>query len=393
MSDLVARPTFYEGEILPAGDLVATVDYGRDQMARHERYLHRYGIAAGLGLTSQSVSGASSPYVTVTLSAGVAVDGTGREIVVPADVQLNSTDFLGDVSPETDTTVWYPVFLTGIDQSAFTSSNLTGACNTALPTRQQEAYEVHYGARGTELNLDQQQTVGFEDGPGDGITTDPWKVLLGFVQYDQSIGNGQFTAAADTNPDGIGRRYVGVNACQVFTESGAVRMATHPPGSGAPGPVMALEIHESSKGELIFGKQHNDGSLTPVLTVSASGDLTVTGKVTGAVTPGSMQVQSGIAFDGVVLPLPVGIDPSAVSAGKVTLFTHVSFRYERLQPPSGPGPWMPIPLECSVDSVTRQIHCRVQWLEFSANLVVGPILPCFCDYTVIAAVAASGSGP
>ncbi len=41
MSDTVVRPTFYEGEILPAADLIATVDSSRAQLARHERYVHQ----------------------------------------------------------------------------------------------------------------------------------------------------------------------------------------------------------------------------------------------------------------------------------------------------------------------------------------------------------------
>src|SRR6266404_3997208 len=99
MSDLIARPTFYEGEVLPAADLTAAVEYPRDQMARHNRYLHTWGIASGLKLTAGKATTTSGgeTYKPITLSAGVAIDGTGREIVVPDDVDLSSQDFIQQV--------------------------------------------------------------------------------------------------------------------------------------------------------------------------------------------------------------------------------------------------------------------------------------------------------
>ena len=46
------RPAFFEGQILAAADLTSAVDYGRAQAARHDRYLHAWGIAEGLELTT-----------------------------------------------------------------------------------------------------------------------------------------------------------------------------------------------------------------------------------------------------------------------------------------------------------------------------------------------------
>jgi hypothetical protein len=50
MSDRVARPSFYEGQVLRAADLALGLDYARGQAARHDRYLHTPGIATGLEL-------------------------------------------------------------------------------------------------------------------------------------------------------------------------------------------------------------------------------------------------------------------------------------------------------------------------------------------------------
>jgi hypothetical protein len=145
MSSPVTRPTFYEGEILPAADLVATVGYARDQMARHDRYLHSWGIAAGLALTAgtskKDIHG--NQYVPVTLKAGVAIDGTGREIVVAQDTDLNPQDF--KVTPQKDPLTWYPVFIYGVDQPALATPTLTGACNTSQPTRTQEGVTISFG--------------------------------------------------------------------------------------------------------------------------------------------------------------------------------------------------------------------------------------------------------
>src|SRR5882724_7558957 len=117
MADPIARPTYYEGEILPAADLVAAVDYSRNQNARHDRYLHRWGIVDGLVLQGQPKATASGvKYVSVTLTAGIAIDGYGREIVVPADTTLNAGDLAQSVSPQSG--IWYPVFLQGRDQAA-----------------------------------------------------------------------------------------------------------------------------------------------------------------------------------------------------------------------------------------------------------------------------------
>jgi hypothetical protein len=392
MTDPVSRPTFYEGEILPAADLIATVDYPRNQMARHSRYVHRWGIAAGLdfvGKPASSVGGKN--YKVVTVNAGIAFDGTGKEIVVPDAVQLNPTDFLSTVSPDTNQPLlWYPFFLVGLDQPAPPSSNLTGACNSSQPTRTQEKYNIVYGNPGEELNLDQQQGVAnIADGPDDG-TTNPWRVLLGFVQWSADPTVQQFTDVTDFNPTtGIGRRYVGVNAAEVVSGRGSLVLETHPANFSGQNPILALQIQEApNDGSMVFGKLNPDGSVNPVLTVSSNGNVTATGQISGAVTPGSMQVQSGIAFDGMLLPLPTGINPADVAAGKVTVHTHLSVHYEGVSPA---GLLLALPVECRADTSTRRIHCRV--IDITAGPPFVNILPAWCDYLVIVAVPAStGSG-
>src|SRR6185437_7882781 len=106
------RPAFYEGQVLAARDLAATVDYPRAQAARHDRYLHAWGIAEGLALATQAQTdpGTGANYVTVTLQPGVAIDGTGREVAVLAAVPLSEAAFQERNGADSPTQELYPVF-------------------------------------------------------------------------------------------------------------------------------------------------------------------------------------------------------------------------------------------------------------------------------------------
>jgi hypothetical protein len=368
MSTPIARPTFYEGEVLPAADLTATVDYSRNQMARHTRYAHSWGIVIGLELT---------PDYQVT--AGVAIDGTGREVVVPANTPLPA--FAG-TTIASDPKALYPVFLNGVDKPASPSSNLTGACSGGQSTSTQDWYAITFGATGSELQIAGQTLPAFTDGPDDG-STQVWRILLGFVTYQSP----NFTSVANSNPaTGIGRRYVGVNAAQVVSTSGSLLLATDPATSAASSSVMAVELQES-KGQLVFGKLGTNGTVTPAVTLTATGDVIATGKVSGSSIPVSLQVQSGIAFDGMILPLPLGVDPSS----STQIYMQVSPRIDpNLPPPSGMTNPIAFPYECTVDAATRRVSCRVNWWDaanwLQTNVVVAPSP---CDYLVIAASGAS----
>lgn len=388
MSDTILRPTFYEGEILPSQHLVGTVDAARGQLARHERYVHRWGIVTGLQL-----KGAKTPdkkgvdYMAVSLTEGMAADGSGREIIVVGDVPLNPADFDHQINGKKD--LWYPVFLSGRDENAVSSSLLAGACTSSLPTQVKETYDITYGSPGAEQSLDEQPAPGISDGPADGVTTSAWLVLLGYVQWDPD--RKVFSDVHDTNADGtVGRHYIGVNAANVVAGGGTLQLATHPTGSPDAKTIMALEIHETNVGELVFGKQNSDGSVSSVFTVDSKGDLTITGKFTSAVKPGSIQVQSGIASDGIILPLPPGV----TSADKSDLHIEASLRLnlDDYPPPPSAAPgetWIIVPLECFVDDF-RQVHCRIRWMKVPVALADMYEAAGLCDYTIIASVAATG---
>lgn len=385
MTTLEARPAFYEGEILPAADLTATVDYARNQMARHARYSHTWGIVTGLQLTGTSTATSSGQtYMTVTLSPGIATDGTGREIVVADQVPLDPTQFALTVAPQADKTLQYPVFLTGLDQNAPAASTLTGACGTSLPTSIQEAYNIVFGAPGSDQSLSEQTQPALTDGPDDGSSV-TWKILLGYVKWDTSTGLNQFTGVVPL--DASTGTYAGVNAATVVSPSGSLLLATHPANATDSNPILAVQIKEASGGgSLVFGKLTSTGTIVPAVTIKSTGDVIATGQLSGAVTPGSVQVQSGIAFDGMTLPLPPGVDPSAVAGGTVTVHVHVSPRIDMPQSPSA----FSLPFECFADPSTRVVSCRVQPWDFTTGPpTAGPVTPSHCDYTVIVAVPAS----
>jgi hypothetical protein len=375
MTTLVARPTFYEGEILPASDLIDTVDYARDQMARHTRYAHSWGIVQGLQLKGTSTaSSTGQTYTTVTLSPGLAIDGTGREIVVASSVTLDPTQFALTVTPQSDKTLHYPVFLSGLDQNAPPTAALTGACGSSQSTSIQENYNISFGAPGSDLALNQQQQPALTDAPADGAAQS-WLILLGYVTWDVSTGLNQFTGMVPLSA--TTGTYAGVNAAKVTSPSGSLLLATGAVPSADGSPVLGLQLQGGASGQLVFGTLNSTGNVIPAVTFLASGNVTTTGQISG----NTAQVQSGMAFDGMVLPLPVTVNPADVKSGKITLHMHVSLRMDKTQAPNA----FYLPYECFVHTPTRRVHCRMQvW-----NLHHGPpmplvLVPCHCDYTVIA---------
>jgi hypothetical protein len=376
MSTFITHPTFYEGEILPAADLVASVNAARGQMARHERNLHTWGVASGLALQASSTPGGSP-----ILTAGVASDGTGRELVLPSNTTLDPADFQSQVYPTNDPTTLYPVFLTGLDVPQASTSSLTGACNSSQPTVTQETCVISFGSPGDELDLNGQTGVGVADGPGDGVSTDAWKVLVGFVKWDQS--NTAFSGVANYNDNTkIGVQYVGVVASQVESPSGTLLLETHPAGtSGA----LALQIKEDPSGGIVFGALNANGSITPTLTISAQGDITTSGQFRGAIATGNVQVESGLATNGTVLPLPSGVTQAQVDAGTAAVHAIVSLRPMGLL--SNPN-LVEVPIECYVDQ-SRIVHCLVRQFKFPGPTLLLPDQPAVCEYMVVAVVKSS----
>ncbi len=350
-----ARPTFYEGQIIAAADLNGIVDMARLGLAQHERGLHLPGIASGLRLTGtdRQTSGGDK-YKDVVVSAGLAVEGTGRHLVLAASERLSEDRFDQLNVAISDKLAWYPVFLTGRDEVPSASTVAPIACGTGAPTRMNEVTELTFGRVEAATDPGNQPVTDVTTPPGGNPGSDPWLVLLGFVQWDSSIKH--FTDVTDSH-DGIRPTYVGVRADEVLAQGGLLALrSSEKDAAGAP---VGVEIDGTDKGELRFGAQNGSGKIVPVLTVTAAGDLTVAGKISGAIGGGA-QIQTGQAFDGMLLPLPAGI--TADSEG-VTLQAQVTPHYgSPALPTLAAGQyWQMTPLECRV--VDRRVYCRARWVS------------------------------
>jgi hypothetical protein len=373
------RPAFFEGQILAAADLTSAVGYGRGQVARHERYLHSWGIADGLRLTTsppKTDAKTGKNYVEVTLAKGVAIDGTGREIVVPEPFTLSSTEF-SIANPSAAGKTDYPILLHGLDSNPPAAQLTVGACGAASqPTRTQETFGLTYAGPDGDIGLDEQKVPDESAGPSPDAAQH-WEILVGHVQWDPSIP--QFISA-----DNNGRRYAGVMADAVAARDGTLTLQTQP--TAIPGqPVLRVGGNPPM---LTFGLYQGGTAIAPRLTVNADGDVVATGVIKSALTQGEIRVQSGTATDGVRIQLPPGITEDQVASGAVTL--HLQLTPHTPQSTTQ-GSWY-IPVECDVDS-NRQLTCQV--LVGSGVLFANAVLrPGAADYLIVATVeSANGATP
>lgn len=382
MANIIERPAFYEGQILAGADLNAAVDHARGQAARHARYLHLAGIAEGLELQGQAQTTALGvAYQIVTVSAGMALDSSGRELVLATPTALPDQAFDQSnvwVGQSGTDPIWYPVFLSGRDAVPDSAATLAGRCGSSAPSRWREQTQFEFGRPGDESKIDEEPASSVDAGPDDGLSGQR-RVLLGFVRWDPAIA--KFTAIAGSYL-GQGRRYAGVRADTVAARGGSLTLRTRRDvAKGKP----ALALSESGAGLLAFGALTAAGAVEPVFSINAKGDLKIAGKFTGAVMPGSVQVQSGVAMDGMLLPLPPGITDDMLEKGQAVAHVHVSARMPPSLPPDSTQAWAPCPLECGIDGA-RRLRCTVRWVAGAETPVD---LPGQCDYLVVVSLAAA----
>lgn len=383
MSDPIVRPVFFEGQILAAADLEASVGHARDEAARDRRVLHTPGIAAGLALTGEDrTTPAGERFQEITLSAGIAVDRTGRQIVLAADTRLDELLFVDQgVQVKKEVEALYPVFVRGRDVQA--PLEPTAACATTGPTRITEAAEIEFGRPGSELEINN----GEPPEPADGVSDPSELVLVGFVQWDGAL---QLFKRAVLVSNGIGPTFAGALAEEVVARNGRLTLRTR---RGADKP--ALAIDEADGGTLLFGPQDSKGRVVPTFKVDAKGNVTAEGKIESRATAaGTVKVQSGVITDGVILPLPPGVTAADVTAGRVALHVHLTPRWLPSSPPTPPiqDNWVAAaPIDCRLDRASRRVVCLVRW--FRSNNLTQPLeIPGACDYMVIATTLSAQEG-
>ncbi|MGW0768977.1 hypothetical protein [Streptomyces sp. NPDC002676] len=371
------RPAFHEGQVLAAADLSATVEYARGMAARHARHLHDWGIAEGLGLVT---GGRTDPltnarFAEVSVAPGIAVDGTGREVVLTEPVVLRESDFEEVNGADQPTDEPYPVFLTAADREPAQAPGPVSCTGSATRTRVEESYQILFGRLGDERLVDEQRPPATGAPPADPPAR--WLVLLGYVRWT----DGHFSGV-ETKARGVGVRFAGVRADTVSARSGALTLRTGPTAEeGKP----ALVLSGGDKPSLVFGLYQGSGTVAPLMTLAANGNLTIEGSFSGRMPVGSTLVVSGTATDGMLLPLPSGITPEQIADGRVVIHVHLTPRI----PPTATKTTLVSTVEAAVDG-DRRVRCRTRLYEATTQAVVER--PGAVDFLVLATVAATNGG-
>ncbi len=255
MTEVEARPRFYEGQFLAAADLTAAVDYTRTQRARMLLGAHRWGIAVGMDLVE--VPGPNSS-LDVVVTPGYAWDGFGRPIVVGASTRLPTALFAridalvppgGGAVPPVPVEVWirYDETLGQGPRPGFETCDGGSAYS-----RVSERFVLEAGPRDLAAQRDHIEVAGRSMDATQALRTfDPaapevvdasiphqvlpeegepalWLVPLGVVLY-QPAGPGKSGTLVKRDPatlqrHAVSREYAGVVAGSVEATAGSVRV-------------------------------------------------------------------------------------------------------------------------------------------------------------------------
>jgi hypothetical protein len=384
MAETVQLPRFRDGQPLAAADLELLVNYAHDRGARHDRGLHTPGIAVGLEITEQDLPMTfDSQTITtkqLTVRAGIADDGNGAQLVLAADRPLPPTQFLddvgdGEVDPQAGirgATYPYPVLLVADDRDGLAPAFSPEGCGVATgPTRVIEDVSIRIGRRGDETTLAAQQHLG----PGGTLSeAGPFRLLLGFVRFHPGL-----RRYVKLEPDVNGNRptRAGVRAAEVVTSGDRLLLRLgEPPAPGQP----ALALETTGGGQLSFGPSTPQGGIDPVITVTLAGAVTLKGPFDAGRVVGTVRVQSGVATDGMPLPLPPGVTAKSVQEREWALHVQVTPRFP---PPSATPQSAFVVSRCDVDA-DRVVHCEFSRLESGSSTLIG--IPASCNFLVVAAV-------
>src|SRR5262249_26353934 len=138
-----------------------------------------------------------------------------------------------------------------------------------------------------------------------------------------------------------------------------------------------------------FAVRDASGTPTTVLTIAANGDVITKGRLQGGTGggPAGIKVQSGTAWDGLVLPLPPGVTDDMVAPGKGILHVQLTQRIPEFPPQVASGDWIGVSIVCKIDG-KRKLSCRLKFIRTDTpdrKTVSG-----LCDYLVITEVLSAG---
>jgi hypothetical protein len=362
MSATIERPTFFLGQYLGPDDLETTVQYHRGQLARHERGLHTPGIAEGLTLTLESNG-------VLTLSAGIAIDAQGREIVIAEAEQIEPIVFIEANVFIKD--AWHPLFLEAAEEDPPAAPFGAGVCDVALPKRKLEGYRLYFGAPGEEANAS-----GRLPEPGEGAepqtTGATWPIVIGFVQWDDTKKQYSEVAAASGSARA---QYAGARADQVVARGGKLELRAKSVAAQGQAVVEIDELDAEAGPVLRFGLQ-GEAAVKALFEVNKNGDVWAAGSLK---SPLSLHIESGVITDGMALPLPPGVTDADLESGKVKLHALLSPRTPLDDGGFGAGSRVPVAHRCELNG--RIVTCQVRWISTTSG-TADEIRPGSCDYLV-----------
>jgi len=373
----IQRPSFYEGQILGAADLQRSLDYAREQQARHARCTHTWGIACGLALSKKGKD-------EVQVGPGVAIDSSGAEIVVPAAYTLNPAQFELDVGPKAkEHGSFFSVFIARTNQST-NDNQLLGQCGTSGKTRIAESYAILFKRSAVDWNVEPADP-GVAAGPDDSPQSQRL-ILLGFVRWNET--SRKFDDFRQEH-EKFRPQHIGIRADQVIGSNGRLHLRSQQ-ATTTDAPMVVLD-GDNEEEMFVLGVDKGDGTARPLFSVDAKGNVTAQGAFRGqvAVGVGQILVQTGVATDGVTLPLPRGLTEANVKDKNVAIHTSVIPRIDWSQQPT--DEWGPFVLECSIDD-KRRAKCLIRWMRLGGSST-GPMyvdIAGAVDYTVIASVPPKG---
>ncbi len=366
MNSYSMRPSFAEGQILAAADLSQLAAYPRAREERHNRFVHRWGIVTGLDLQAEPTEDpAGNPFARIFVNPGLAVDGEGRELLVTERIPLDVQRFRNMIGNSIDEAVLYPVFLLSQYRSGGPDPSRVGPCGESTGGGSvEEGYEIRFGRPGDETADQTASPLSSDPTADEGSSS--WLVLLGFVTWSKAAQNflGIDAAAALRF-----RPFIGINASVVAGNGAQLQLqATNQPAAGD----AVLQLLQTGDGpRLSFGSFKGPGQpIDELLTVDEEGNLTTPGSLTGRRTGNTIQVQSGVASDGTILPLPPGTTEEQVSKGEATVHVQVAPMIDAASSPDPTADFAALVQECRVDE-DRRVHCRICWVSIPIGAALG----------------------
>jgi len=274
-SDEIKRLFYYNRQYLGFKDLRDEQYYHTWMRRRHNLAHHAWGIVLGLKLELQESVPGSKKSDKAVLLPGFAVDGYGREIVVPVRHTIEKKCFLEYGAPPPDTDLFIKVWLAYDEIHSAPPEDGYGVCGLEDQyTRVKETYKVYVGEPeeiyaeikiagktvGT-ANVPPDKSIPYQELPPD-ITGWPWLVCLGAFKWD---GNNFVAKPEGDKQKGVvyekkileGRQYVGSVADKILAPAGELRVkdrftAESPLVAGSVTPGVKMSVEGSLDVERLF---------------------------------------------------------------------------------------------------------------------------------------------